>query len=1058
MKSKHLLSKTIGVTSALAASLLFAPASRAVTIYVSNSGNNTIAKITDGVATTFASTGLSFPEGLAFDQQGNLFVANRGNNTIMKFDTNGVGSVFASTGLGAPQGLAFDNAGNLFVANIGGGTIMKFTPTGVGTLFATIGMPAGLAFDRDGNLFATTVGFRITKFTTNGVASFFAQAGAAPGGLAFDAAGNLYVGNGDDNTIGKFTPAGLGSIFANTGLSGPEGVAFDNAGNLYVVNNHNNTVQVFTPGGVGSQFAGSGLNVPTFVAVAPANSPSPPCVPAPSDLIGWWPAEGNGDDLAGGNTATLLNGTTYATGKIGQGFSLDGVNDRVSLGDPENLRFTNSFAFESWINPRAYPPPSQGVAFIFFRGDTRFCLDPYYLALLSSGKIKFHLEGTSGPSCGVDLETATTIASNQWTHLAGVFNSAEGVMQIYLNGTLSVQFATTVKPFRDLVGGGVVIGNSDIGDNESPFNGVVDEPSVYGRALSALEILAIYNAGNAGKCPMVPPPPACAPTSQSLIGWWAGENNATDWVSGNNGTLRNGATFAVGRVNQAFSLDGVNDFVDVENVPNLGTNDFAIEFWVRFNTVAGEQVMVEKYIETGNSSRTGWTITKLANNSIRFAQAGLNLNVNFGSVAANTWTHVAVVRSNGVVRAYLNGSLSRTVSTMVNLDTTSSLKFGHRGGPSDTPGSTDLRGFYLNGLLDEVGLFARALSTAEIQAIYSAGSAGKCQEPPVILTQPASQRLTVGSAANFGVVAGGTPQFRYQWRFNNDDITGATDSALDFTITETSGGLYSVRVTNAFGLVMSSDAELVVNHAPVADASATRLMVISPNNATSTVVLDGSRSSDMDGDALQYHWYETGVTNPVATGVVAVVVLPLGAHSLELVVNDGLATDTNVITVEVLTPSQAVERLAAVVREDVSRAQPLIVTLSAALAAIDRSNPTAAINQLMTFQNKVRAQVVPLDSALAETLIRAAQDIIDSLVAGSGRARGKFTSFTREADGETRLKFEADPGALYIIQASTNLVDWEVIGVAYDRGSGAFEFDDATAARFGTRYYRIMSP
>ena len=63
-----------------------------------------------------------------------------------------------------------------------------------------------------------------------------------------------------------------------------------------------------------------------------------------------------------------------------------------------------------------------------------------------------------------------------------------------------------------------------------------------------------------------------------------------------------------------------------------------------------------------------------------------------------------------------------------NVDTTSSLKFGHRGSPSDTLGSFDNRGFYLNGRIDEVELFVgRALIDSEIQAIYNAGSAGKCK-------------------------------------------------------------------------------------------------------------------------------------------------------------------------------------------------------------------------------------------------------------------------------------------------------------------------------------------
>jgi sugar lactone lactonase YvrE len=67
--------------------------------------------------------------------------------------------------------------------------------------------------------------------------------------------GDLYVANWYNNTIEKFTPGGVGSVFANTGLSSPYALAFDNSANLYVANYGNSTIEKFTPGGVGSVFA-----------------------------------------------------------------------------------------------------------------------------------------------------------------------------------------------------------------------------------------------------------------------------------------------------------------------------------------------------------------------------------------------------------------------------------------------------------------------------------------------------------------------------------------------------------------------------------------------------------------------------------------------------------------------------------------------------------------------------------------------------------------------------------------------------------------------------------
>ena len=99
----------------------------------------------------------------------------------------------------------------------------------------------------------------IEQFTPQGVGSVFANTGLdQPGGLAFDTTGNLYVANYGDNTIEKFTPGGVGSVFATAGLSSPYGLAFDTAGNLYVANYGDGIIEEFTPGGVGSVFANEG--------------------------------------------------------------------------------------------------------------------------------------------------------------------------------------------------------------------------------------------------------------------------------------------------------------------------------------------------------------------------------------------------------------------------------------------------------------------------------------------------------------------------------------------------------------------------------------------------------------------------------------------------------------------------------------------------------------------------------------------------------------------------------------------------------------------------------
>jgi sugar lactone lactonase YvrE len=150
------------------------------------------------------------------------------------------------------------------------GTVTQVdTTTHKSTTFVSglTGGAGGLAFDGSGNLFVTNYGDNsIDKFTPDGVRSVFASGLSNPAGLAFDGSGNLYVAeyNGNnDGTIVKFTPGGVETVFA-AGLDGPLDPVIDRSGNLYV-SEYSGTIMRFTPAGVGSVFA-SGLNGPVGLA------------------------------------------------------------------------------------------------------------------------------------------------------------------------------------------------------------------------------------------------------------------------------------------------------------------------------------------------------------------------------------------------------------------------------------------------------------------------------------------------------------------------------------------------------------------------------------------------------------------------------------------------------------------------------------------------------------------------------------------------------------------------------------------------------------------------
>ena len=96
------------------------------------------------------------------------------------------------------------------------------------------------------------------------------------------------------------------------------------------------------------------------------------------------------------------------------------------------------------------------------------------------------------------------------------------------------------------------------------------------------------------------------------------------------------ATFGDGWVDEAFLLDGNGDFIDVPDHPtlNVGTSDFTVDLWVRFDSTQGEQVLIEKFV----ANDVGWTLTKLPDNTVRLAiTADANIDSAPQNLPLDTW-------------------------------------------------------------------------------------------------------------------------------------------------------------------------------------------------------------------------------------------------------------------------------------------------------------------------------------------------------------------------------------------------------------------------------------
>jgi hypothetical protein len=224
----------------------------------------------------------------------------------------------------------------------------------------------------------------------------------------------------------------------------------------------------------------------------------PTAVAAPTNLVSSWTANNTAADAMGLNNATAY-GLTYVAGEVGKAFSFDGVDDRAQIVDNASLQFTTSMSIEGWIKVNGFPAGGHGE--ILFRGDDRGGLDPYSLSVEANGTLNFQV--TDATNAGASV--AAPIATGQFIHVAGTLDDATGTMSLYENGALVAQQTTTIRPFQNLdptSNPSIAIGNHGgypTSIHNFPFNGLIDELSVYGRALTPGEVFGIYKAGSSGK-------------------------------------------------------------------------------------------------------------------------------------------------------------------------------------------------------------------------------------------------------------------------------------------------------------------------------------------------------------------------------------------------------------------------------------------------------------------------------------------------------------------------------------------------------------------------------
>ena len=312
---------------------------------------------------------------------------------------------------------------------------------------------------------------------------------------------------------------------------------------------------------------------------------------------------------------------------------------------------------------------------------------------------------------------------------------------------------------------------------------------------------AIAGLSFLGEEPEPPTITQCLAPPSGLVAWWpldeTGGTTTADIFNGNPGTLVNGPVYTTGKVANALSFDGVDGFVEGADSDNLKQSNLTLDLWVKPTTSGTNFSLAGKFDNpTGLSGdERGYLIQLLSSGRVRY---GLRTSNNFiivldsdpQTLPLNQFSHLALTYDGAFVKGYINGvEVVSTPATGTIIHNSLPLLVGARFQTAPTIVQ------HFSGLIDEVEIFDRALSSAEILSIYNADSAGKSKEPPTITVTAVTGNV---SSDCLGPLQGVTVDLDHP---NGDMFTTATDANGDFVFADvpTSGSDANISIVVPLG-------------------------------------------------------------------------------------------------------------------------------------------------------------------------------------------------------------------------------------------------------------------
>ena len=424
-----------------------------------------------------------------------------------------------------------------------------------------------------------------------------------------------------------------------------------------------------------------------------------------------------------GSTSHSING-----GKFGAGAYFDGSNGYVTL--PTNTddlyEGQTKFSWSVWVNPSSFS--SQNPIFT------------KYSSNIALGGVQFKIDGTTGKiglfianssDSRISGASDTAISTGTWSHIVAIFdgtksvsNGTNGRIRIFINGVESsftydntAYTGTTIPAISSSVP--IRLGIVTFGGGANTYhNGKIDQLRLFQKELSSSQVSTLYAETLATSTSLDPLSEDTTDTLQvlgdsSCIATYRFENDETD-LSGNYDGTGTAIQYAAGRYGQSAYFNGTDSYVSTGiNLSNLSAYSYSV--WFKQTSSTSNPRIFGGV--NGTKTNTGMFRVRTDTNEFNYYSIN-NTTYNWSQgLTDNAWSYLTLTDDGTNVKLYVNGSEVTSPSTVsYTTDSNTNLQIGRGMLNSGTIGN------YMEGYIDQVRIFNKALSASEVTTLYQENS------------------------------------------------------------------------------------------------------------------------------------------------------------------------------------------------------------------------------------------------------------------------------------------------------------------------------------------------